>query len=73
MGNGREGREMDGHGWNGKSLKMYGILTFFVVFFLIFFQNIAKFDRKLSNMGHQVRKIVHSVTLFVDSVQIDRF
>jgi len=45
----------------------------FCCFFLNFFQKIVKFDRKLSNMGHQVRKIVDLVTLFVDSVQIDRF
>ena len=44
----------------------------FCCFFLNFFQKIVKFDIKLSNMG-QVRKIVDSVTLFVDSVQIDRF
>ena len=46
---------------------------YFCCFFLNFFQKIVKFDRKLSNMGHQVRKIVDLVTLFVDSVQIDRF
>ena len=45
----------------------------FCCFFLNFFQKIIKFDRKLSNMGHQVRKIVDLVTSFVDSVQIDRF
>ena len=45
----------------------------FCCFLLNFVQKIVEFDRKLSNMSHQVRKIVDLVTLFVDSVQIDRF